>query len=226
MARIFTYKTFFTEKEALEFAALLKENHIKSRVDTVGVSTVSEIAGEQLIQYALQIAEVDRIKVDNLFIIPKNFEIDPEHPFNKYDNSELIDVVGNRDEWNVNEINIADFLLQKRGVKVSKQQIETFNEQRLDMLKQTKSGDLIFQIFGFAGSIIGLYAFLGFGLISSLIYVASLSIGINYYFNQKKLPNGGTIYVYNNKTRNIGLVIICFNIMCIIGGVLQYILRS
>lgn len=207
----FTYKSFFNKKEAIEFSTILTQNGITNRIDTIGDSNVSSFTGTQIIQYAIQIDNNDKSKINDFF---SSFnQIDLDHPFNEYKNEELIDILQNKDEWNINEITITEQLLTKRGIDSSEEVKQKYDE-KIERLKEQKKGNVMYLIGSFLGSITCL--FFGFSLVGMIGFSFFIGIGINYYLNKKTLPTGEKIFEYDKSTRKIGLYIIIFNIICIL----------
>ncbi|MFY0598500.1 MAG: hypothetical protein JXR03_02435 [Cyclobacteriaceae bacterium] len=210
---LYTYKTFLSENEALEASDVLKRNGIANRIDIIGDNLVPDIVGDRMLSYAVQVSELDRPKLEKL--CEANIgAVGDDHPFNLFEDDELLDVIVNEDEWERNDASIAKFVLEKRGASVSEEKIGYLKLERKEEVLIRKSGDWIYQTFGVSGFIIGFLAFRnGLGIIDHIIYFGSIAIGINYYFLNKKLSNGTKVFIYDSKTRKIGFLIIALNIL-------------
>jgi len=80
---------------------------------------------------------------------------------NEFNDEELLDVIKKPDEWAVEDIVMAQSLLEKRGKHVSDEVVEAYRNKRLEEVRQPKFGGygtiIIGYIFAFLGGVIGIF---------------------------------------------------------------------
>ena len=216
MNDLIIYQSFFSKQEAEALHSTLEENNIQSSIIETGVTELTEYLGKKPNQFGVQILVEDKTKVDEVIKGELNLEDISSHPFFTYSDDELKDIIFNKDEWNINEVTIAELTLKKRGIEFSPADVQARLDEKTKELSQPQKGNQVIIISCFLGTIISLLLF-GLGVVGLLILGTSIGIGVNYHLNKKTLPNGSKVYEYDEKTRKFGLSIIIFNILTFIG---------
>lgn len=129
---------------------------------------------------------------------------------NEFSDEELLDVIKKPDEWAVEDIVMAQTLLDKRGKHVSDEVVDAYRQKRLEEVRQPKFG-------GYGTIIIGyIFAFLG-GIIG--IFLAASLLG------KKQLFNGEKVVMYDRKTRINAIVYLIISIVVVIAGTVFLIMK-
>jgi hypothetical protein len=129
---------------------------------------------------------------------------------NEFSDEELLDVIKKPDEWAVEDIVMAQTLLDKRGKHVSDEVVDAYRQKRLEEVRQPKFG-------GYGTIIIGyIFAFLG-GIIG--IFLAASLLG------KKQLFNGEKVVMYDHKTRVNAIIYLIISIVVVIAGTTYLIMK-
>ena len=129
---------------------------------------------------------------------------------NEFSDEELLDVIKKPDEWAVEDIVMAQTLLDKRGKHVSDEVVEAYRNKRLEEVRQPKFG-------GYGTIIIGyIFAFLG-GVIG--IFLAASLLG------KKRIFNGEKVVIYDKATRTNAIIYLTISILVIIAGIVYFVIR-
>ena len=129
---------------------------------------------------------------------------------NEFSDDELLDVIKKPDEWAVEDIVMAQTLLDKRGKHVSDEVVDAYRQKRLEEVRQPKFGGygtiIIGYIFAFLGGIIGIF------LAASLL-------------EKKQLFNGEKVVMYDRKTRINAIIYLIISIVVVIAGTVFLIMK-
>ena len=129
---------------------------------------------------------------------------------NEFNDEELLDVIKKPDEWAVEDIVMAQTLLEKRGKHVSDEVVEAYRSKRLEEVRKPKFG-------GYGTIIIGyIFAFLG-GIIG--IFLAASLLG------KKRIFNGEKVNVYDKATRTNAIIYLIISILDIIALVVYFVMK-
>jgi hypothetical protein len=129
---------------------------------------------------------------------------------NEFSDDELLDVIKKPDEWAVEDIVMAQTLLDKRGKHVSDEVVDAYRQKRLEEVRQPKFG-------GYGTIIIGyIFAFLG-GIIG--IFLAASLLG------KKQLFNGEKVVMYDHKTRVNAIIYLIISIVVVTAGTTYLIMK-
>ena len=129
---------------------------------------------------------------------------------NEFSDEELLDVIKKPDEWAVEDIVMAQTLLDKRGKHLSDEVVDAYRQKRLEEVRQPKFG-------GYGTIIIGyIFAFLG-GIIG--IFLAASLLG------KKQLFNGEKVVMYDHKTRVNAIIYLIISIVVVIAGTTYLIMK-
>ena len=129
---------------------------------------------------------------------------------NEFNDEELLDVIKKPDEWAVEDIVMAQTLLEKRGKHVSDEVVEAYRSKRLEEVRKPKFG-------GYGTIIIGyIFAFLG-GIIG--IFLAASLLG------KKRIFNGEKVNIYDKATRTNAIIYLIISILDIIALVVYFVMK-
>lgn len=125
-------------------------------------------------------------------------DISKDYYLFSFSNQELRQIIEAADEWSEADYVLAKKMLEERGEAISENEEKTLRNKRLATLSQpfTASFSLIF---------------MGF-LLSPFIYGAIL--GWQLFTSQKILPNGASVYSYDDKSRMLGKLMLVFFAFC------------
>ncbi len=198
------YRDFFNGEQAAEFVELLQKNNVEYKLEKSRTLLEGTITGYGLVPHSvLKIRASDFSFVNRLLEEQARNDKDfiANHYFQTYKAAELLEVVQKPDEWTPADVAIAQHLLDKQGVKIPKEQVENFKQQRMETLMEGKKASKAW---------VGLYLvciFFGSVLISQFFLVAG--IGMGWYFWQDKTidVDGNKYATFDEASRNIGKAI-------------------
>lgn len=217
-------RIFREEEEMKFFTDVLDDCNIDYKVDnpqSVSNDVLSSAYGVQAAEDALQykymlmVAEDDfeRAQIELRSHIAEYFRNagnEENSLLNDFSDDELLDVIKKPDEWSVEDIAIAQALLEKRGKHVSNEVVDAFRQKRLEEVRKPKFG-------GYGTIIIGyLFAFLG-GIIG--IFLAASLLG------KKRIFNGEKVNIYDKATRTNAIIYLTISILVVIAGIVFFAIR-
>ncbi|MDB4835199.1 hypothetical protein OAH12_01300 [Cyclobacteriaceae bacterium] len=197
-SNLISYRRFISENEALEFSRTLSDSNIFNQLEIIGSNDVAVYTGHFLKEYSVLIHAQDKELVDQITSQRSLLEIE-NHPFIEYSDDELLEVLFNKGEWNINEVSVASVLVEKRGLEISSQKIDTENGVKLSKIRKPKTGKnwtFVLTIVLSVG-----FLFTGFAVPGLLCVAAVYAICINYMLLKKELPNGEKLFEYDLQTR-------------------------
>ncbi|GAB1355982.1 hypothetical protein MASR1M29_01490 [Cloacibacterium normanense] len=219
------YKQFqvFNNIETLNtFTNLLSDNKIGFEVENNSKIFDPSFANNDFEkEYIVKIHPNDFEKVYDLEeeIIKNEIQNTPEDYYLfDYNNSELLDIVNKRDEWNAFDYYLAKKILNDRGNLITEEKIIEIKKERIEELKKPTEIKSIWIILLYLITILGIFLPLFIGL-SSIIY--------GYFIrNMKKtLPNGESVYQFSEKDRKHGTVFLFGGIFFFIFWILFFALK-
>ena len=218
-----TLKTFWGLEVALATQKLLKENGIASKLEKLNTNSISQFTNTGVEQYIVMVGE-QHLEKSKALIAEDIDQLElMEHPFAALSSEELIEVLIKQDEWDASDIEPAKAILKERGEGVSDSDIEHWQEQRMMKLRKPVVGNPLYTIAGFLFSIVGIYALMGPGIISYVLWVFGPAIGFNYLLHKKRLPDGESVWYYTKTTRRLGLAIVILNVVFVIAGIIIHV---
>ncbi|MFT3912126.1 MAG: hypothetical protein QM737_22055 [Ferruginibacter sp.] len=192
--------------------------------------STAELVGEKLSQYEIEFLIEDNSRFFdisfannsvtasiNLKIQPQDFQkadkvlgelyqnsvdnVDKDYYLFNFTDEELKDVITKQDEWGHFDFQLAQKILKDKGISVDSNEIEIIKQERITTLGKPDSVNSWAMLFAFLFSIIaGWYTLLG-GFVGILMGWALA------YF-KKTLPDGQSVYAYNEKARKQGKFLI------------------
>ena len=219
------YKQFqvFNNIETLNtFTNLLSDNKIDFEVENNSKIFDPSFANNDFEkEYIVKIHPNDFEKVYDLEeeIIKNEIQNTPEDYYLfDYNNSELLDIVNKRDEWNAFDYYLAKKILNDRGNLITEEKIIEIKKERIEELRKPTEIKSIWIILLYIITILGIFLPLFISL-SSIIY--------GYFIkNMKKtLPNGESVYQFSEKDRKHGTVFLFGGIFFFIFWILFFALK-
>jgi hypothetical protein len=197
-----TIHKFSNNEEALEACALLGEHEIIYSIEE------EKLAFDVAFSYStapysihLKVREEDAEAALKLLNVSS-----PDEPgvtfdsfLNEFSDEELKEVIYKKDEWQEEDIERADLILQQRGIRYSEADKSRLWQERLEEMRRPQRGSIGWIIFGFVISLLG-------GLIG-------IVMGLAFGTLKKRDPEGRKFYVYDARTRNLGLLMVVAGII-------------
>lgn len=196
------YKRFPSKELAQETGELLAANKIPFQIE----EQKSEMAlGEkhEPLPFILKIDNNHFEFADNILLKFHDIDIEDvskDHYLFTFTDEELIDILTKPDEWNAFDFQLAQKILKQRGKEVSADFLQSYRKIRIQELRQTEPPQKNMIRFGYVLAILG--GFLGIG------------VGLQLWKSKKTLPNGDSIYSYNESDREHGKKIFIIGIIC------------
>ena len=183
--------------EASLLIDVLKKNEIPYAIEDYSKQVDITMLGQNLdlkIIIKARINDFPKIEelLDNEYQITLN-QVEKDHYLFEFSDEELTEIIMKPNEWSNYDYKVAELILNKRGVTVSPQFIENIKKQRYNQLAEKESFSSVWIIIGYASAFLG--GLLGF------------AIGLGLWFMKKKLPNGDSVYIYNESNRKHGMII-------------------
>ena len=207
------YRDFMSIEEAKIFGAFLTDNRIEYSLEGAETIIDSSIVGNGLLPKAIIKIAPEDFKVVNAIIKEDTealpLEILEAHYLNQLDNNELEDIFYNQEGWTIEDIYTAKKILATRGVKIKKGEIQALRDESLDIIRQGKTAGWLSITFYSLGIV--------FGLFISVFFVI-IGLGMSYYYAYGKSTDvdGNRYFVYDEKTRQIGTVMLFGGITLVI----------
>jgi hypothetical protein len=213
------FKTFMSLSEpemAKEIAAILLSGNIlhsihDNRKDFDPGMTNNE-SGKSI---DIQIRPQDFPKAENLINekleLDEN-QIDPEHFLFGFTNDELIDVIKHADEWHPLDVKLAKHILDKNGILLSQQDLETLQKKRIEEKAKPEKNATEWIVVGYIFALCG--GFLGF------------FIGYHLVHFKKTLPDGSQVYSYHESDRRNGNRILWLSVISLLSWIAFYIWKA
>lgn len=221
-------ETFPTKEEAKALADLLSENAIESDLvidanmggDPLGLDFQNRGADSCIVRVrAGKISEARRLlEVAIQSTAASNAEALGQEMFKDFSDEELLEVLQKPDEWNLENVAVAQKILASHGKSYTKEDLDRFFTERVEDLRkpQTVKWGSFAGAFAMASCAIlldvlnffhlestnFLYALLIAGLLAFLGFLASL----NWTYRKKRLPNGEKVFLFSNAARHVGFV--------------------
>lgn len=154
-------------------------------------------------KYAVHLDKADFGRVQNLLlrkaVVETLTDAEPDHYLFGFSTEELIEIVRKPDEWSAFDVILTRQILHQRGVSVSDEQMQGLVQERFQALATHEKPASFWLGVGFVLALAG-----GLG---------GVLIGLNYFNDKKRLPNGQQVPTYDEATRRKG------RLMLTIGGV-------
>ncbi len=236
MSEPLVFQQFENITEAEKVAAILEDAGIKTLVEKPSSILDSNIIGAKYGPTVnLKISGSDFKEAREILVEKMKVDlddVDEDYMLLSFTNEELMDVVAKADEWGFYNYNIAIELLKKRGVSVSQEQKDTFAEERLTDLSQTKAIGVSWILFGYFIPVLNLCYFI-FGYQATLaatggwMFPGFGGLILGYVMSKAKttLPDGQRLFVYDKNTRMHGFLILRINLLFWLVNIILFIIN-
>jgi len=209
------FRTFPTLEQAVEFAAWLNQNGIKTQLgDNIPSFDISFAGDTSQYQYEVQISPSEFERAEQVLSTESENlrdEIDESHYLYSFSDEELFDVLAKPDEWNKLDYKLAQEILERKGHSVDSARLNALKQTRMEELARPEKSRSFWIVIGYIWAILG-------GAIGIVIGYLLLS-------SKKTLPNGDRVYLYNQTDRTHGWCMVLIGIVVLIVAVLWRILE-
>lgn len=199
------YKHIEQEAEMQEIEALLKENRITYKLSSAKPILDSVIVGEGLFpKYTLKLLPGDFERVNQLLrshYEQKAFEISDYPQLSELTNEELLEILQKPEEWSIESEIVARKILQSRDYPIEDAYIKVLRDEHLAETRRGKRVSPYFQLLYLLAVFLGFY-------ISILFLVPAVGMGYYYAYGKATDPHGKRYFVYDERARNIGKLIL------------------
>lgn len=133
--------------------------------------------------------------------------VDKDYYLFEFSDTELNEIISKRDEWGDFDYQLAQKILRERGKEVKPEIIESIQKKRMDDLAKPDTYNKAWIYTGYISAILG--------------GIFGIFIGYHLFYSKKTLPNGRSVYIYNEPQRQQGKIILILS--CIMFPIWLYI---
>ena len=211
-----SFRKFNEYTTAKTFSLLLEEHGIENLLEDSSPKFDPGFSNNELLkEYRIKIKSSDFEKANELLLLEANAlidDIDDNHYLYQYNNDELKDLLSKADEWNEIDISLARKILAKRGIVFSESDLSELRKKRIKELSEPETASLLWIRFAYVVALAG-------GLIA-------LFIGWHINTHKKTLPNGESVFAYDEKSRVKGYLIYRFGLLMLLVWILIFVVRN
>jgi hypothetical protein len=188
------FRRYSSPEQAREIEKLLNDNNIPTAInDNTSKLDASFSGGNLQNQFELIVETKDFEKAEK--ILEQNAEllisqVDENYYLYDFSDEELYEILLKSDEWSELDNKLAVQILQKRGKAVDTEILNVLKKERLQVLSKPEESQTPWIIVGYIAALLG-------GLIG-------IAIGYSIWKAKKTLPNGQSVYSYNENDRREG----------------------
>lgn len=207
------FRNFLNAAEAKAFGDMLESNDIPFLLESSGTVIDAALVGDGLVPKAvIKIKASDFKKVNNIIaaeLEQVTYDDLGDHYLTQFDTQELLDIFQQPEEWTAEDIAIAKIILQQRGEELSDAEINTLREDRFTAIRAGTKGSYFW---------IAMYSlWIATGLFYSLILLlAGFGMAYYYAFGKSTDPDGNRYFLYEEKTRQIGIAMLAGGITLVL----------
>jgi hypothetical protein len=187
------FRKFIERQEAINCKEILGENNIEAQLEYSEDQLEGMYAGDKLNpKFILYLNATDFEKADLILNIEaersiRESELDNSYYLHQFSSDELLEILCTAHEWSEYDRVLAKKILLDRNVTVDYDYIKNRNIDKVSKLAQAEKIGNAWLITGYFFSVIG--GFLG------------LLIGYFYWKSRKTLPNGTSVFSYDENSR-------------------------
>jgi hypothetical protein len=187
------FRKFIERQEAINCKEILGENNIEAQLEFSEDQLEGMYAGDKLNpKFILYLNANDFQKAELILNIEaertiRDLELDLSYYLYQFSNEELIDLLCTAYEWSEYDLILAKKILLDRNVSVDDEHIRNRTIEKMSNLAKAEKIGNAWLITGYFFSIIG--GFLG------------LLLGYFYWKSRKTLPNGTSVFSYDENSR-------------------------
>lgn len=188
------FRRYGSLEQAREIEKLLNDNNIPTAInDNTSKLDASFSGGNLQNQFELIVETKDFEKAEK--ILEQNAEllisqVDENYYLYDFSDEELYEILLKSDEWSELDNKLAVQILQKRGKAVDSEILNVLKKERLQVLSKPEESQTPWIIVGYIAALLG-------GLIG-------IAIGYSIWKAKKTLPNGQSVFSYNENDRREG----------------------
>jgi hypothetical protein len=211
-----TFQSFSTPGQAQDVAEILTEQNIPFFIDDTSSPIDPVIIGSSMEPFLkLKIRKQDFLKAK---ILLENYyskqldNIHPEYYLFSFSDVELMEIMYKPDEWGSLDYQLAQKILRERGKEITPEKLVDLKNQRLKDISKPDSVELENVWIGY--------------LLSIIISPIGILYGSTILSQKKILPDGNSLYTYNDKSRDHARTMIIISVVLIILWFLSFFLRD
>ncbi|PUZ28883.1 hypothetical protein DCC81_05230 [Chitinophaga parva] len=223
-----TFRRFESESEAATFVQFLMANGIPATMETVPPILDRTLVGEapgarvEVKVQGYQFMAAQRLLRNSVQITLD--DIEPDYYLFSFSDKELLDIVHRPDEWGEYDQALAVALLREHGIAITEEQVEAAEEARIAELARprpltntTLAGIYCVGAAGFLISFLGFYQLLHgltpIALFAGLMMATPAASGIAFLKGRRTLPDGSSAYMFDERTRRHGRIMIIASVV-------------
>lgn len=214
------FREFLSVEEARDLAAILEQHNILYKLEEPQVLIDEAIVGRTILpKVILKILPRDFERVNKILAeIVESQAIPEEHYLLEFTDLELFDILKTPDNWTIEDVTTAKKILIQRGFEITDEQVKKLQEQRYDELKAGKKGSWQWIFF------YGICILLGVVILHPLFLIAGVGMGLYYWQDKSRDPQGRAYYTFEENTRRLGQLIFYAGavLMVVLFGLLFY----
>src|ERR1700752_2088713 len=142
MQEFVTYKSFYSEIDALELSTFLNENQIENEIERIKPFVDPLIGGDDLAkEFHVKIRPNDFRNANEVLdqLLAQNIStIDKDYYLFSFTNDELMEVINKADEWNNQDVLLARKLLRDRNIEISDKEFSEIKSNRYIQLAKSE----------------------------------------------------------------------------------------
>ncbi len=224
MAAFLTFQKFNNVASANAMADLLKENGIETEIENERnyfdvTFSFNQFEANINLKIESQNFEKAHQILEQYFANDIN-NVEPDYYLLQFSNEELLNIVAKPDEWGAFDYLLAKKLLRERDSNITTSTFEKFKEERITEKAKPATTPVKWIVMGYLFALLSVLSiisyFTGFALV--IVYVLS--------FLKKTLPNGKTVFYYNNEARKHGFIVLGITLTGIIFWVIWFFIQS
>lgn len=222
-----TLETFGSLDEAKALVELLKENAIEASLvndanmggDPLGLDFQNRGADSCIVRvHAKDIDRARRILEAGVRAGVSSADEVSMEMLGNFSDEELLEILQKQDEWNPENVILAQKILESHGKVYSEEDLKRFFDDRVEVLRKptaVKISSVLLAFFGVVLSLVldagnflfldckdYLYALLASGFCACLSFIA----GLNWTYRRKRLPNGEKVFAFSPGLRKVAFV--------------------
>lgn len=197
-----TFQKFNNIESAKALADFLVENNIAYEIDDErNYYDISYSFNKHDFDIRLKIASADFEKayaaIETYYASELN-NVEEDYYLLEFTNDELLEILNKPDEWGVFDYLLAKKILTNNGIDIS--HAVELKKQRVDALTQPLKSPAIWVVLGYLSAVLFFVWFYIIGI--------ALSVGVTLVFLKRTLPNGKSVYYFDNASRANGKAIL------------------
>ncbi len=222
-----TLESFGSLDEAKALVALLEENAIEANLvndanmggDPLGLDFQNRGADSCIVRvHAKDIDRARRILEAGVRAGVSSADEVSMEMLGNFSDEELVEILQKQDEWNPENVILAQKILESHGKVYSEEDLKRFFDERVEVLRQPVAVKASSVTLAFLGVVLSLaldaghflfldckdylYALLASGFCACLSFIA----GLNWTYRRKRLPNGEKVFAFSAGIRKVAFV--------------------